>query len=387
MDTKAIVAVAAIAVVVIAGVAVFMMNTDQDSDRQLEDMFGNEFTLKDEVKKSVIESGAALRFTSYMGDSAMGTIAGSSFDPANKNAGSTSYSYANFPESYTYLTKINSANAEKIIEINPDIVIIGCSKSKLSDDQIKLIDTLKAAGIPSCVVRYVDDVTDADFEKQVRLMGEIFGCQSRAAELLDGIKAILSDLSGRISSMSETKNVYVGGVAFMGTKGFLWSNVAYGGLLYLDPLKVSNVAKTLVPSATYQAECSFEMIYEFEKNNTIDLAILDVAGYDMTKADYASNTSAYKAVSAIRDGNFYYVLPQTSSGTLHDNTMIASYSIGKIVDSKDFGSVDLVKKSKEIYSLFLGSEKAGEKAYNGIAAYVNGITGDASLFGHVGFAA
>ncbi len=385
MNTKAILAVAVVAIVVVAGVAVFTLGSDKESDRQLEDLYGNKFTVKNDVKTSVVESGAALRFTSYMGDDAMKTIVGSTFDPANKNKGSTSYSYATFPSSYKFLVKVDSANAEKIIDLKPDIVLIGCSKSKLSDDQTQLIGALKTVGIPTCVIKYVDDVTTDEFAKQVDLMGKIFGCEKRATELLEKVKGIIGDLSGKMSSFSETKNVYVGGVAFMGTKDFLWSNVAYGGLLYLDPTKVVNIAKTLVPGATYQAECSFEKIYEFEKTNTIDLALLDVAGYEVTAGNYEADPSIYNKVTAIQNKNFFYVLPQTSSGTLHDNTIVAAYSIGKNIDPTGFKSVDLVSKAKEIYSIFLGSDAAGEAAYNGISAYVKGITGNGDLFGPVGF--
>jgi len=389
MNTKVIIAVAAIAVVVIAGVAVYMFygnGGDEPSEHQYTDLYDNEFTVKGTVKTTVVESGAALRFLSYMGDGALSTIVGSNYAITDHNTGSTSYSYAKLPTNYKVLSKVDSANAEKIIELKPDIVLIGCSKSKLSDDQALLISTLKAASIPTCVVKYVDDVTTEEFSKQVKLMGDIFGAKKRATELLNGIEKITDDLSGKIASMSGKKNVYVGGVAFQGTKGFLWSNVAYGGLLYLDPAKIVNIAKILVPAATYQAECSFEMIYEFEKTNTIDLAILDVAGYAMTAEDYANNAASYEAVNAIAEGDFYYVLPQTSSGTLHDNTLIAAYSVGKILDPEGFASVDLVQKAKEIYTLFLGSSAAGNAAYNGISSYVKGVTGSDDLFGEVGFA-
>ena len=387
MNPKFIVAIAAVAIIIGAGAvsAYYMMGPQDGSDTQsYTDLFDNKFEVKNDVGKIVVESGAALRFVSYMGTDAVNTIVGSNFEKASQNTGSTSYSYVTFPN-YTQLSKVDSANAENIIALNPDLVLIGCSKAKISDDQVQLINTLKQAKVPVCVIKYVDDVTTDEFNKQVNMLGKIFKCETRATELLNGIASLTSDLSTRVAGMTDSKNVYVGGVAFMGTKGFDWSNVAYGGMLYLAPDKIVNVASLLFPNETYAVEVGFEKIYNAQTTYGIDIAVLDLAGYSVTKTDYDSDSSKYTAVDAINDGRFYYALPQTSSGTLHDNTIIASYSIGKIVAGDEFDDVDLVTTAKQVYSLFLGSTELGNKAYNGIVGYVQGITGSQDLFGEVSF--
>lgn len=386
------VAIAAVALLAVAGgvVAFYTLgnNSSEDGDEgthTLQDYYGNEFTVKRDVDRAVIESGAALRFVSYMGQDALETIVGSSLAKQSIGTGATSYSYASLPN-YTYLSDCSTGNAENIKVLNPDIVIVGCSKGKMTDDIVEMIDLMKSLGIPVCVVKYLDDVTQEDYKTQVRLMGNIFGCDDRAEELISGTDAILKDLSSRMDKMEGTKNVYVGGVSFAGIKDFLWSNVAYGGMMYLDSEKVINSAKQMNPSATYQVELQWDDIYNYQKDKTIDLALLDLGGYELTKSNYMSDSTLYNHVDAIKNGQFYFMLPQTSAGTLHDNTLIAAYAIGSILCPEQFSDVDMKEISEKIWSLFMDSDECGEDVYNGMSSYIKGITGVDRLFGKVPFA-
>lgn len=389
MLSKSKLLVVLVAVIIVASAGIYVLtkdNTDKTrGDLTLTDYYGNEFTITDNIERTVVESGGALRFVSYMGDDAINTIVGSTLEKSALETGSTSYSYVDMPD-YKYLSDCTKANIENIKILDPDLLIVGCSKSKLTDTITETITSMKAIGIPVCVVRYLDDVTQEDYKTQVKLMGQIFDCEDRAKKLIDGTQKILDDLNSRMSSAKVSKNVYVGGVSYMGVKGFLWSNVAYGGMLYLDSSKIVNVATEINPSATYQVELEWDDIYNYQKDKTIDLALLDMGGYNIVKADYTGDKAPYMKVDAIAEGDFYYILPQTSSGTLHDNTLIAAYIIGTIVCPDQFKDVDLTSVAKEIWSLFMDSDSVGEDIYDGMTKYIGGITGTDALHGAPTFA-
>jgi iron complex transport system substrate-binding protein len=383
MNVKPIVILIVVGLIVAAGIAaaVALNKGNESTPGELEDHFGNTFTLSKKVERSVVEAGAALRFTTYMGDKASETVVGTS----------STYSFGTGVNQYSYVYDFSPAatlgaftsSVEEIIALNPDIVIIGYVASSLPNDVVSFIKTLKAAGIPTCVVKYLDDFTQDDYKEQLRLMGKVFDTEDIAEKLISETDNILEDLGQRMSAVTDPVGVYVGGVKFSGIKDFLWTNVSYGGFMYLGS-KIVNIAVKINPSATYQVATDWERIYNF--NGDIDAVFVDLAGYELVKNQWNSGESKFRVISAINDGNFYYVLPQTNNGTCHDNTLVAAYVIGSILFPEQFGDVNIEETAKKIFAAFNGgSEEAGEAVYNGMVGYIQSTNGVTGLGGKIAF--
>lgn len=356
-------------------------NDGGDGERTLTDLFGNEFTVG-KVDRLVVDWGMAMRWVSYMGQDVIDSIVGARVAKQSLNTGDLPYSYLKFPDDYTYLSSINQNNYERIVELNPDLVVF-CGWSNLSDDTITFIRNLKAVGIPTCLIKSISDVRDDDFERQLTLLGKVFGKEEQARRIVDGTAQYIRDLSKRLDGVSGEVNVYVGGVGFNGPHTFLGTNVEYNSFNYLDSKKVINVAKVVKPTASYGVMMEWDDIYNAQKDPGIDICMLDLDGFKLTAEDYRKNPAVYNQVNAIREVGFHYSIPHTHNGTIIENTLIGAYIIGSLAYPDAFKDTDVNRVAEEVWALFYGSDEAGDLIYNGISRYVTSLTGteDAGVSG------
>lgn len=77
---------------------------------------------------------------------------------------------------------------------------------------------------------------DAAYET-IRLLGELYGLETRAQELTKYLKGIQTDLDTRTAKIADDQkpSVYVGGVSFKGQHGFEGTEAGYGRLRSSTP--------------------------------------------------------------------------------------------------------------------------------------------------------
>ena len=77
-------------------------------------------------------------------------------------------------------------------------------------------------GTPVVVVPGSDTTLDDAAYETIRILGELYGLETRAQELTKYLKGIQTDLDTRTAKIADDQkpSVYVGGVSFKGQHGF-----------------------------------------------------------------------------------------------------------------------------------------------------------------------
>ena len=124
-------------------------------------------------------------------------------------------------------------NVEKIIELSPDLCIFSVEEK----DAIESIaaSKLEKAEIPYIYVQYVDEKTENQ-EKSTKLIGEVFGKEERAHELIDyciGKRKMVEERVAKVVSSGQEKPKVYFECAAMGPEeyGYTYSNDIQWGLI------------------------------------------------------------------------------------------------------------------------------------------------------------
>lgn len=176
------------------------------------DLLDREITLDVPVDKVILQwsgsGGGFLTLFALEGDNAPQKIAG--MDPGLRNY--RMWVWEKFTEKYPELEDIPNVgdvedlNVEKIISLNPDVVVVPASAYESSPD---LFNKLEKAEIPVVTLDYHSQILE-NHQKSILLMGKLLGKDERAQELADfyteGVNIVNSHLE-KIDKKAPT--VYV----------------------------------------------------------------------------------------------------------------------------------------------------------------------------------
>lgn len=162
-----------------------------------------------QVERVVCVGVGALRYSCYVGaaDRAVGVE-----DYETKAGMSRLYNYVNFDKFKDLpVTGTNGEPyVEQIIDVAPQVIVMSAYASCDADE-------LSAkTGIPVFVVPGSDTTLDDAAYETIRLLGELYGLETRAQELTKYLKGIQTDLDTRTAKIADDQkpSVYVGGVSF-----------------------------------------------------------------------------------------------------------------------------------------------------------------------------
>ena len=360
MVNSKIIAIAVVAVLLVSAVGVAIvvinnMNKEKDEGRTFIDIFGQEFTVKGKIEKSVIQSGPPLTFASYLGPSVMNTIVATGTDV--KHAGGlNTYSAAYDLTSKATITQSSFlSSTETIAALHPDIVIVAGGNA-LSDSVKEFCTTLKNMGIAACAMKSVSEVNDATFQQQLRWLADVFGVKDRAEQLITDSTGYVTALQERLATVEavNVKHVFAGGINWGGADGFLKSTSAYTPFIYMGD-KVVNVFSELTEQQT--ATLEWEQLYGYETStHDIDIIFMDSgSGYADVVSQYEETPAKFESLSAWGEKEVYNVLPWCSRGMMPDNSIIIAYQIAYMLYPEIFEpGFDMTKFTKDIWDLFMG---------------------------------
>ena len=178
-----------------------------DQTRTITDFKGRTVEIPGKVESIVCVGVGALRYTCYM--DAEDLVIG--VEDCEKEAViSRLYNFVNI-EKFQNLPIIGTNGnpyPEEIIKLAPDVIVMSKSVSVEADD------LQNKTGTPVVVVPGSDTTLDNDCFETIRILGELYGKQTRATELTAYLKGIQKDLADRTKDIpQESKpSVYVGGV-------------------------------------------------------------------------------------------------------------------------------------------------------------------------------
>ena len=172
--------------------------------RTITDGTGRQVNVPEKVESIVCVGVGALRYTCYVG--AQDLVVGVE-DYEVKPGMSRLYNYVNFDQ-FKELPVIGTNGqpyTEEIIKLAPDVIVMSAYASVEADA------LQSKTGTPVVVVPGSDTTLDIGAYETIRIMGQLYGMESRATELTNYLKGIQKDLDDRTKDIpdSEKPSVYV----------------------------------------------------------------------------------------------------------------------------------------------------------------------------------
>ena len=327
------------------------------------DMIGREVTITPGSYKRVVCIGAgALRMYSYIGDVAL--LAGVedidnttlSQRPQMFDAVARPYMLA-FGEAFHKLPSCGvggpmaqTAEAEKILSCNPDIVISefeDVEKSNALQQQLGVPVITLGAGS--------NGVFDEKFSGSMKLLGKVFGEEEKAEKLVKFVADQRTAIEAKVAQIPEEDkpSVYICGLGNWGTTDHLMTAENY------ISFQIAGV-KNVVSGLGIQGIGPIEEEKFVELGEKMDIIIMDAAAVKNIKPLYADDKTMFDTCKAWQDGEVYLEMAYNAYYTNYEIALINTWFIAKTVYPEVFQDVDITAKTNEVTKQFLGVELADE---------------------------
>ena len=329
------------------------------------DMIGREVTVTPGSYERVVCIGAgALRMYSYIGEVSLlcgvEDIDNTSLDERPKMFDSVARPYMlAYGESFTALPscgvggpQAQTAEAEKILSCNPDIVI-----SEYED--VEKEDALQEQlGVPVITLKAgPGGVFDENFFGTMRMLGVIFQNEEKAEALVSFIEKEREQISSRTADIPEDEkpDVYICGLGNWGTTNHLMTAQNY---ISFSVANVKNAVNDLeAPGIQAIEEEKFVALGE-----EMDIIIMDAAAVKNIKPLYAETPDMFDTCKAWQNGEVYLEMAYNAYYTNYEIALANTWFIAKTVYPELFADIDMTAKTNEITQAFYGMDLADQIA-------------------------
>lgn len=243
-----------------------------------------------------------------------------------------------------------TAEAEKILACNPDIVISefeDIEKENALQEQLGVpVITLKAGP---------KGVFDDAFAGSMELLGKIFSKEARATELCAFIREEAAEISKRTESVAEDKkpSVYMCGLGNWGTTNHLMTAENFVSL------SIANVKNVLSDTGAQGIQPIDEEKF-VSLGKDMDIIIMDAAAVKNIAPLYKENPYMFDTCKAWQNGEVYLEMAYNAYYTNFEIALMNSWFVGKTVYPDLFEDIDMIKKTDEITQKFFGKDLANE---------------------------
>ena len=304
--------------------------------RVIVDGLGREIEIPMNVERIVCTGVGALRYTCYMG--AQDLVVGVE-EYETKATMSRLYNYVNF-EQFSQLPIIgmkDEPDPESILNIDPQVIVMSSYEDGADDLQNK-------TGIPVVVVPGSDTTLDDKAYETFRIMGELYGREEKANEIIEYLRGVEADLAERVADIAEEDkpSVYVGGVSFKGHHGFEGTEAYYGPF---ELIKAKNLANETDQTGAFDID--LEQVLEWDP----EIIFLDFNGMSLINEDYATNADYYNALTAVQEGKVYSQISFRSSASNLETALADTYYAASVMYPEQFADIDIAAKADEIFTL------------------------------------
>ena len=327
------------------------------------DMIGREVTVTPGSYKNVVCIGAgALRMYSYIGDVSLlcgvEDIDNTSLSERPKMFDAVARPYVlahgdvfnTLPSCGVGGPMAQTAEAEKILACNPDIVI---SEFEDAEKENALQEQL---GVPVITLKAgAQGVFDDAFYGSMELLGKIFNCEDKAAQLVEFVKDEAEEITARTADISEEDkpSVYICGLGNWGTTNHLMTAEKYVSF------QVANVKNVLADTGAKGIQPIEEEKF-VELGDSMDIMFFDAAAVKNIKPLYQEDPTLFDTCKAWQNGEVYLEMAYNAYYTNFEIALLNTWFIAKTVYPEQFEDINLTDKANEITKMFLGQELAEE---------------------------
>jgi len=323
--------------------------------RTVNDSLGRTVSIPDKVTRVICSGSGCLRLLTYLEAQDM-VIAADDIEGRRSRFDARPYSiaYPQFKELPVFGQFRGHDNPELILSLDPQPEVIfktygvsmGYAPEKLQEK----------TGIPVIALNYgnLGEHRSQLFDS-LKLIGEILGRESRAAEVVSFFNAAISDLKKRSSSPASDirPSVYLGGVAFKGPHGFQSTEPAYPPFLFLNVKNLAGEGRENLKELSYSI-VSKEKIIEWDPEYIfLDLATLQLGNRGGGLFELRSD-SAYRTLTAVQEGKVFGVLPYNWYARNFGSILANGYYIGKLLYPERFNDIEPKEKADRIYTFLVG---------------------------------
>lgn len=309
--------------------------------RIITDATGRQVEIPQVVQSIVCVNVGPLRFTTYM--QATDLVIGVEQNEIEPRI-TKPFSYINNPLFSTLPVMGDNGTTydEEIIKLNPDVVMAAVDKDTADNLQNKL-------GIPVVTIPLIDNMFDSKCYQTLALMGEVYGRQERANELIAYIKGLEEDLTRRTKDIPEEEKptVYAGGISFKGAHGFDGTEANYSPFVAIG---AKNLADLTGQTGAFNID--LEQVLQWDP----DIIFLDFNGMALINEDYAANPDYYNSLTAIKEGRLYSQISFRTNAVNAELALADAYYAGKVIFPQQFADVDPAAKADEIFEMMLGTK-------------------------------
>ena len=326
---------------------------ETEETRVIVDSMGRSVEIPADVQRIVCVGVGALRYTCYVGgaDRVVGVE-----DYETKPGMSRLYNYVNFDRFQDLpVTGTNGEPfVEEIINVEPQVIVMS-AYAKQDPDELS-----QKTGTPVVVVPGSDTTLDKKAYTTIRILGELYGQEDRAAALTEYLRQIQQDLEQRTASIPDDQkpSCYVGGVSFKGHHGFEGTEAYYGPF---ELIHANNLANTTGQTGAFDIDT--EQVLAWDP----DVIFVDFNGMSLIKDDYAANSAFYNSLTAVKEGKVYSQISFRYCASNLDTALADAYYAATILYPEQFADVDLEAKIGEIYEHLLGSNPYNDQKEAGYA--------------------
>ena len=244
-------------------------------------------------------------------------------------------------------------NPELIAALEPQPEVIF---KTFPDMGVNPLELEKKTGIPIIALSYGDLIGyKQDLYKTIRTMATVMAKEQRGEEVISFLEDSIADLRSRTADIKEEtkRSCYIGGIAFKGPHGFQSTEPAYPPFLFVNARHVAYDPEKSLQELQH-ADVAKEKIVAWDP----DVIFVDVATLQsdpQVNALYQlTHDPAYEALSAVKNGDVYGVLPYNWYTQNFGSIIAAAYFAGKILYPERFADVLPSEKADEIYLFLVG---------------------------------
>ena len=243
-----------------------------------------------------------------------------------------------------------TAEAEKILSCNPDIVI-----SEYED--VEKEDALQEQlGVPVITLKAgPKGVFDDAFSQTMTMLGTIFCQEEKAAKLVSFVEQEAAEITARTADIpdADKPGVYICGLGNWGTTNHLMTAQNY------ISFNIANVKNVVQGMATDGIQPIEEEAF-VALGDDMDILILDAAAVKNIAPLYQEDPSMFDTCKAWQNGEVYLEMAYNAYYTNYEIALINTWFVAKTVYPERFADIDMTEKTNEITEVFFGKALAGD---------------------------